>query len=959
MVQEQKPKVVAGKVLGIDGRTFKQTVKSLFSEKDVDAKIIEGAKAIATSMKVKFKWSGIFSGFDISSDAAEIQKHLEASKKTVEKTHTEAFDNIIAEAIISLGMPADIQPNGTLWLVIDSLNVLERAIFQRTEMEKYRGAIQGLASALHTRLKEKQLKVVIILTGEYHTPLLDVSGASSESFFSDIEILLSQEPLVGTARTNPRNSAAAGYNIELHENLTAGKDMHHANMGQVIVETRPFCRVLKSRFSDHQSRRCSYKIEKGKGLLFDEAFPGDGYVLLFEDNPRQRDAWLDFLLKDAPHEFPALRHELFDRTHQQRVFSTERCFSGHHHPTDLRLVNLDTYWIKWFTELNQRAIIRDAMRPLKLAVEDWFRNAPDDALPVNKITKDKFEQRVRERFSKAICLIHKEFLLAKKSATIPTFTHTASALRRLARYHKSYTLAEVFPGLDLPKHFKDCWDKFCKPGGILLPISQSQIRLFGEQKSKILPALLIKQDFIELDRDTNDPKLLSVPINANISFLVYRKDLLMDLCNGNNKNTCPDSPPLPQEQRQATLWNGVKNLLGREKKDIETFVNCFWSNRKSRKWRPKKAESEFVCHSNDTFEISAQDFSTFMNSTRAGLKLPQLLSEHYVPGTWEEVIALCEINHWEHLIETRSFDTLLCTFLELVWGCGATLSVDAEYKVKINDDFLARFYQAVFLFQELLAHVPADATLDANVFGKYAQLYPQNGKTTWAFMRQWHSTLVDILISKDKNGEYCWSSRKPRTEGRPQVPEQNSKDELEIAPLPESFWRFYKRSNVGKNENGNPGLNTEQAGQGISCWGDWHLAVLRGSENQKLAVGLLNNLMSSSKVATRALSGAALPAMEKFYDIYKLDPCIYLSERLDDFQMPATNYGQLQTDFFPIARTRSDIFDYRHVMREIHGFVVELVYCRHPRKTPEMISELLVTVFNRIEALSERELLSH
>ena len=99
--------------------------------------------------------------------------------------------------------------------------------------------------------------------------------------------------------------------------------------------------------------------------------------------------------------------------------------------------------------------------------------------------------------------------------------------------------------------------------------------------------------------------------------------------------------------------------------------------------------------------------------------------------------------------------------------------------------------------------------------------------------------------------------------------------------------------------------------------------------------------------------------MEKFYDIYKLDPCVHIPERSNDFKMPTTSYGKLKDEFFSVARTRSVVFDYRHVMREIHGFIVELVHNRHQRKSPEEVSKSLVEVFNRIEALSERELLSH
>jgi hypothetical protein len=398
----------------------------------------------------------------------------------------------------------------------------------------------------------------------------------------------------------------------------------------------------------------------------------------------------------------------------------------------------------------------------------------------------------------------------------------------------------------------------------------------------------------------------------------------------------------------------VDAILDREEKDIDTFLRSFWGISKV----PRRQKSTPQFPSGDICKTAKEKFSD-----RTQLGLPELLSKNYVPKTWEEIVALCDMSDWEYLIETRSFDTLLCTFLELVWGCGADLEVDAEYNITITNDFLARFYQAVFLFQELLKHVPEDATLEARVFGEYTKGYPRHrilgldnaksddgkriNKEDWAFMRQWHSTLVDVLVSKDKDDKYLWK------------PQEGLKPELEMIPLPESFWRFYGERAAGQKKDSKERGNVGMPGHGISCWGDWHLAVLRGSENVKLAVGLLNNLMSSSKVSARALSGAALPSVEEFYKIYRSDPCVHLPERSGDFQMPTTTYGDVKEKYFPIARTRSAIFDYRHVMLEIHGFVVELVYNRHDRKSPEQVSESLNEVFKRINALSERELLLH
>jgi len=923
-------KVVAGKVLGIDGHVFREKLKKCFLEKDFETQIKKAVASIVELIKVKFKSKYL----EAELDGKSFRKQIEEKIKQIEKERSETFDTLLAE-VVSEFRPERWEPSHTLWLVVDSLNVLERAIFQRTDLEKYRGAIQGFASALHKKLGAK--KVVILFTGEYHTPNHDVSGASSESFFSDIEILLSQEPLVGSARTDPRNSAAAGYNIELQQSLKAGWNMNALKTQHIVVETRPFCRVLKSRFSEHQSRRCSYKIEERKGLLFDEVFPGDGYVLLFEDNPRQRDDWYDFLLKDALHEFPALRHELFDRTHQQRVFSTERCFGDHCQATDLHLANFDTYWIKWFIELNQRSIIGKYLKPLREKI------AADQKKRFPKSSTDELEEKTRKLFSKAICKIHHKFLS-------PIFSGKKSEQSKLLNKLKGkfgFTFSKVSPGeKKISECLAECWHEFNQHKEILLPIPKKDLRLFGEQRSQILSDLLQKHEYIF---DNKKENLLSVPFNANISFLVYRKDLLNGLAKTNTEGDL------------LKFRSRLIEIVDKEKMEIGEFIEAFRKTRaKAQKTHMAKA-FEFPNDKND--KAARERFLTDKS----------LLSQDYVPRTWEEVIVLCELYGWEHLIETRSFDTLLCTFLELVWGCGADLEVNAEYEITITDDFLARFYQAVFLFQELLKHAPENATLDAHIFGKYVKGYPcANGqrvkKEDWAFMRQWHSTLVDVLVTKADKSNYCWTSgpeKKKNAKAETKTDSQqnsDSKPALEITSLPESFWRFYgeggggqKMSGKGGNDKGNKGL----AGQGISCWGDWHLAVLRGSENMKLAVGLVNNLMSSSKISTRALSGAAMPAVEEFYKIYKADPCVHLPERSGDFQMPRRTYGEVKDKFFPIARTRSKIFDYRHVMREIHGFVVELVYNRRDHRSPEQVSKVLNDVFRRINALSERELLLH
>jgi hypothetical protein len=149
---------------------------------------------------------------------------------------------------------------------------------------------------------------------------------------------------------------------------------------------------------------------------------------------------------------------------------------------------------------------------------------------------------------------------------------------------------------------------------------------------------------------------------------------------------------------------------------------------------------------------------------------------------------------------------------------------------------------------------------------------------------------------------------------------------------------------------------------GISCWGDWHLAVLQGSENTKLAEGVLNNLMNSAKISNRALRGAALPTVAEFYKIYEKTPCVLLPERSgshqpNDIELPKKTYGALRNEIFSCAKSRSTIFDYRHCMLEFHGFIKQLLH--KPEMKREEIGEELLKVFKRIRKLRDRELLLH
>jgi ABC-type glycerol-3-phosphate transport system substrate-binding protein len=194
---------------------------------------------------------------------------------------------------------------------------------------------------------DKNKNTIFVFSVEYHPTWGQSKLAISESFMCDTEILLSIEPVFGSNEKNVQNISSIGYKFEGNQE------------GEKKNEYRSFCRVLKTRFDNHQTRRCSYDINNGIGLQFYESFPGDGHISLFCENAKQKEAWESFFIEDIPHQFPALRHEDFERKQMQQNFSNRRRFAKVPEKTDLYLSSYDNYWIHWFTTVDQKRIIRD------------------------------------------------------------------------------------------------------------------------------------------------------------------------------------------------------------------------------------------------------------------------------------------------------------------------------------------------------------------------------------------------------------------------------------------------------------------------------------------------------------------------------------------------------------------------------------------------------------------------
>jgi hypothetical protein len=281
------------------------------------------------------------------------------------------------------------------------------------------------------------------------------------------------------------------------------------------------------------------------------------------------------------------------------------------------------------------------------------------------------------------------------------------------------------------------------------------------------------------------------------------------------------------------------------------------------------------------------------------------------------------------------------------------LNVNARYE--IDNVFRAekKLFHAFFLLREMfrLGVIEQYSTLDPKKFGKR---YPALGKQSsdhkdWLFARHWYSTFVDVLTDLRETGTgYSW-------EPGPDV-------ELMIQPLP--FSAFSVQELTAGLGAGLESPNDQFAAQGtatrhpmISCWGEWHFAVLNGTENQALAIEIINHLMSSNAVCERAARCAALPTVEEFYKRYADVPCLRLPER-EDVKIQRLTYRQLRDRFFRIAKTRRSVFDYRHCLREIHSVLTLIQHIATTISDAHLADEVLNAV-DRIHLLQYQEMLIH
>jgi hypothetical protein len=280
------------------------------------------------------------------------------------------------------------------------------------------------------------------------------------------------------------------------------------------------------------------------------------------------------------------------------------------------------------------------------------------------------------------------------------------------------------------------------------------------------------------------------------------------------------------------------------------------------------------------------------------------------PRTWEDVEEISQILKTSKLpflllLETQSYDTLLATMFELAWGHGAFWRVtesDNE-SLTINFDFESSFDLFVQAMERLYSWihdiklVPMRSTVDPEC----------NSEVEWAFARHWYSTWIDYRTKRNDRGELFAKFK--------------DHPEFGITTIPIS--RALKAIQKDSERH-------------FSAWGEWYLAMQRGSENLELGIDLIQNLMTARKITERAWSGAGLPPVEKFYEVHGEQLC------------PETDktFNELRQMFFGDARSRTAFQGYRRVARVLSGALNVLLTKQVPKSK---VRALFTNAFREID----------
>jgi len=457
-------------------------------------------------------------------------------------------------------------------------------------------------------------------------------------------------------------------------------------------------------------------------------------------------------------------------------------------------------------------------------------------------------------------------------------------------------------------------------------LEHEEEKLESEMGDVVCEMARVESDMDELFAKT---QWLSIPYDANISFFVCRKDIL-DRARG--------------ELDLRVVKQELHNLLVEEAR----LMTSTDTRLPDQDYYDAIRECDPFAPTAPSGEVDDK-FKRIIIISKMVDHVARRVVAGKLPETWEEMIVIAKLLDKRILLETQSFNTYLCTFLELIWNSGGDLTVNPDYTFsgKTGEGDRTHLLRAFHLFRSLFRTGVSDrnSTLETQRAEGATYVHVGEQPTNWLFARHWYSTMVDTLTAKDEEGRYLWCDGEAM--------------DLELMPVPSSLSLWIRKTiekTIEKTPDESPSLTAEELnrfcecseshfceditrceetkgcalkkindGKGLSslvdhhaCWGEWSFGLMSGSENQSLAIDLINNLMTNSKICERAFNGACLPTVEAFYEMYGDVKCLDLPER-PEVSMPSLSYNQLRSQHFRHAKTRLDIYDFRHVAKILHS----------------------------------------
>jgi KaiC len=871
--------------------------------------------------------------------------------------------------------------DGGLVVAMDSIDALMGAISYRGAQGPPRILLKAICDFLRCGPPDRPFKTpnTLLLTSEYHYHSATPTPAFTDSFYCDVEVLLRPEPVCVPEDYELNIQAPVGYNL----NALIRDDAKS-------IESRSFCRILKSRASTNQSRRCAYDIVTTKGIQFFETYPGDGKIILFAENEPQRTAWNSFFERDVPDSYPALRHEVFDRMSMQTVYEGQRRLRNIPLKTDMYLSSFDSYWVGWYRSFKLKSDLHSALEPLLRPMPSQygeycgfvnslvraFRTAMPDLKGVPREYKKRQEhvESVIKEMENVANLTEFTNVLESWASTKEVADHVKKRMgggkrgKNKQALTKQHVILESLVQRVLAPSTPFARDYSC----FLQRLPFVQLRLFGEKRSGILPELIeAREPFRGIDwvtetkpsrgerdrteKDDSKPldakpapagtEWLSIPYDANIGFFVYRKDMLQGSRGHFSREKVLARLKGLVEREQALMKELLKSGEPEVTKDPRISSGGTLMG---------KLEKVFPFGGEGKNTTQKEDYEKCIQ-TVIGWAADRIL-EGEVPKTWEEVIVLCEMLDKKLLIETKTFDSYMCTLLEMIWNSGGHFKVHPDYAIEEKHKLYVPLLRALHLLDTLFD----TGVLDRNATVSPLQVVERGdaGEDDWLFARHWYSTLIEYLTAKDESGRYLATASSGAALEIMPVPVSLSRwaDELynpaegrtktEVVAVKEALKKVLDskkpyqsalrcafcsdgRQSEGQDEGGS-GENRDSMESEIealvdgpthhSCWGDWSFGLLAGSENRALAIDLINNMMGSIKTINRAFAGACVPTVTEFYEMFGDIPCVHLPERTD-IGLPISTYEQLRTKFFKHAKTRNDIYDFMHCAKILHGQV--------------------------------------